>query len=111
MPPRSVEFLPEAEAELARLPVRERVAVHNAIEKLALLGEELGFPHTSAVKGSDAGLRELRPRAGRSAWRALYRRVGETMVVEAIGPEAQANSRGFDKMTHLAAERLDALEG
>lgn len=110
MPPRDVEFLPEAEAELVALPAREVAALLNAVEKLAALGEELGFPHTSAVQGSDASLRELRPRAGRSAWRAIYRRVGETMVVAAVGPEAQANPRGFDRAVRLAAERLDGPE-
>lgn len=47
----------------------------------------LGFHHTSAVQGF-AGLRELRPRAGRSPWRAMYQRVGDVFVIAAIGPEA-----------------------
>src|SRR5215475_7578656 len=43
-------------------------------DEAARLGPILPFPHQSAVRGSN--LRELRPRSGRSAWRALYRHVG-----------------------------------
>ena len=42
-------------------------------------------------------LRELRPRAGRSTWRALYRQAGQVFVVAAVGPEAQADPRGLDR--------------
>jgi DNA-binding XRE family transcriptional regulator len=52
------------------------------------LGPRLPYPHSSAVKGADR-LRELRPRGGRSPWRAFYRQIGEEFVVAAIGPEAQ----------------------
>lgn len=52
------------------------------------------------------GLRELRPRAGRSAYRALYRQVGEVLVVAAVGPEAQSDPRGFNRAVRRAQERL-----
>jgi hypothetical protein len=59
-----------------RLPVTERNAIMNAVAKLVVFGDQLGAPHTSQVKGSELGIRELRPRAGRSpggpctaAWR------------------------------------------
>jgi len=68
-----------------------------------------GYPHTSAVRGAE-GLRELRPRAGRSAYRALYRRVGEVFVVAAVGPEAQSDPRGFDRAVRRAQERLAKVE-
>ena len=48
-----------------------------AVAKLEAFGDQLGAPHTSQVKGSQAGIRELRPRSGRSPWRALYRRVAD----------------------------------
>lgn len=69
----------------------------------------LGYPHTSAVRGAQ-GLRELRPRAGRSAWRALYRQIGQVFVVAAIGPEAQCGPRGFDRAVRRALERLSKVE-
>src|SRR5450756_1884987 len=70
-----VVYLPEAESERLVLPQVERNALIHAVEKLAAFGPQLGYPHTSAVQGF-TGLRELRPRAGRSPWRALYRESG-----------------------------------
>jgi hypothetical protein len=70
----AVVFHPEAEAELAALPLKERVAVMHAVEKLTAVGPALPFPHQSNVKGAE-GLRELRPRGGRSQWRPLYGRL------------------------------------
>jgi hypothetical protein len=75
----SVVYLREAESELGELPPTEQVAIRNAVEKLKALGPELRFPHSSKAMGAD-DLRELRPRAGRCAWRALYRRIGNTFV-------------------------------
>jgi hypothetical protein len=67
-------------------------------------------PHPSDVRGS-TGLRELRPRAGRSLWRGLYQRVGpEVFVVAAIAPEAQADHRGFARAIAAATTRLGELE-
>jgi hypothetical protein len=62
-------------------PVRkaERAALINAGAKLGAFGRTR-YPHTSAVRDADR-LRELRRRAGRSGWRALYRQVGEVFVV------------------------------
>jgi hypothetical protein len=104
-----VVYLPQAEQERAALPKAERAALINADAKLGAYGAQLGYPHTSAVR--DAGsLRELRPRAGRSAWRALYRQVGEVFVVAAIGPESQSDPRGFDRAVRRALQRLAELE-
>lgn len=104
MPPRDLEILPEARAELLALARREVVALQSALAKLAELGEELGYPHTSAVRGE--ALRELRPRRGDSPVRAFYRRIGERLVVGAIGPEAQVDPRGFARAVAAASERL-----
>ena len=104
-----VVYLEGAEQELATLPKLERNAVIRAVEKLETFGPQLGYPHTSAVRGH-AGLRELRPRAGRSPWRALYRRVGEVFVIAGIGPEAESDQRGFDQTARRAGARLDELE-
>lgn len=106
----TVEFVEAAEAELDELPPREIDAMRNALRKLEALGPQLGFPHTSAVQGTDQTLRELRPRGGRSPWRALYRRVGNVMVVAAIGPEAQVDPRGFERAVRRALGRLAAEE-
>jgi phage-related protein len=71
-----VDWDQDAYGEVMRLPTAERREVMNAVAKLEAFGDQLGSPHTSQVKGSRAGIRELRPRSGRSPWRALYRRLG-----------------------------------
>lgn len=99
-----VRFHPAAREELAALPV------DHAVEKLRNDGPALRFPHASNVRGADS-LFELRPRAGRSLWRVFYRRVGETMIVAAIGPEARVDPRGFARTVHAAERRLADIEG
>jgi|SRR5215469_5203075 len=105
----TVAYLPAAEQERAALPKAERAALINADAKLGVYGPQLGYPHTSAVREADR-LRELRPRAGRSSWRVLYRQVGEVFVVAAIGPEAQSDPRGFKRAVRRALVRLGDME-
>lgn len=92
------------------LPAAERAAMQHAFEKLEVYGDQLPFPHSSRVKGAAAPLRELRPRAGRSPWRAFYRRVSDTLVIGAIGPEAHVDPRGFVRAIRAAEARLTRLE-
>jgi hypothetical protein len=99
----------EAEAELEelrRLSVHEHAAMLQAILTLMEIGATLGSPHTSQVKGTK--LRELRPRAGRSPWRAFYRRVGNSLIIGAIGPEAEHDHRGFRAAVDRATARLES---
>jgi hypothetical protein len=56
------------------------------------------------------GLPKADRAAGRSAWQALYRQVGEVFVVAAVGPEAQSDPRGFDRAVRRAQRRLADLE-
>jgi hypothetical protein len=104
-----VELHPAADKEFRALPSGERDAMQNAFEKLEVYGDRLPFPHSSKVMGA-ADLRELRPRAGRSPWRAFYRRIGETLVVGAIGPEAHVDLHGFRRALRAAEERLAQVE-
>jgi phage-related protein len=103
-----LEILGEADQELHELPAREGQAMINALEKLRQLGIDLDWPHSSQVRGSR--LRELRPRQGRSPWRAFYTRSGDLMVVGAIGPEAQHDQRGFDRAVRIAEERIETFQ-
>ena len=105
-----VAYTDEAEAELRALPPAERVAMLAAVEKLQLLGDRLPTPHSSAIKGVGATLRELRPRAGRSRWRAFYRRIGDRLVIGAIGPEATVDPPGFRRPVGAAPKRLEAID-
>lgn len=98
-------MLPEAVTELEALPERERDAMNRALVKLRVLGDGLGYPHTSPVQGTT--LRELRPRQGRSPWRAFFRREPDgTIVVAAIGSEAVHNRRKFNRAVADAEQRL-----
>jgi hypothetical protein len=99
---------PDASVELDAVPTGDRVALDNAIEKLKLHGDRLGAPHTSAIRGVKETLRELRPRSGRSRWRAFYRRVGNRFIIAAIGPEATVNAAGFRRTVSNALQRLSA---
>jgi hypothetical protein len=101
-----VVYHPDAEAERSKTPTKERTAIAHVVEKLEALGPDLPYPHQSAVRGSKGGVRELRPRSGRSPWRPLYRRIGDVFIVLAVGPEAESNRRGFDKAVSAAEERL-----
>ncbi len=110
----AVLWHPTAHIELSAIPdAAERIAIQHAQEKLEAIGWQLGTPHSSAVKGEKVlGLRELRPRAGRSRWRPLYRRVGnETFVVLAVAPEAHLDRKGFDKAIEAARRRIHQLDG
>lgn len=105
----TVLYLPDAAGERRRLPAVEKAALINADRKLQALGPQLPYPHSSAVKGADR-LRELRPRGGRSPWRALYRQVGDAFVVAAVAPEAQVNGRKFEAACRAAERRLSQIE-
>lgn len=103
----TVVYHPLAEHELAGIPAApERAAIAHAVEKLANLGPVLPFPHQSHIEGP---IRELRPRAGRSPWRAFYGRVGDTFVIASIGPEAEVNPSGFRRSVKAATTRLDEI--
>lgn len=104
---------PEAEVECASVQdPAERVAIQHVRDKLEALGPTLSTPHSSAIKGKDgAGLRELRPRGGRSRWRPIYKRVRPGIfVILAIAPEAQIDKRRFDESIRHAKSRLDGLD-
>ena len=102
-------YHPDALYEEQQLPAREREALQRAVEKLIASGPALGYPHTSSVLNGER-LRELRPRAGRSPWRAFYRQLGDVLVIAAIGPEAQVDKHGFRRAVDAAERRLDEIE-
>ena len=112
-PPYEVRWHPEADAERdASWPPGEKVAMFHSVEKLEAVGPRLGHPHSSAVQGEEGGgLRELRPRAGRSRWRPIYRQVtAHVFVIFAVGPEAGIDQAGFDAAVGRAAKRLAQCE-
>jgi hypothetical protein len=103
---------PEADREYRNIQdAKEKVAIEHAIEKLRVDGPALRHPHQSAVMGKGGeGLRELRPRQGRSRWRLIYRRVGTSLfVVLAIAPEAEVDAAGYRRRVRDAKKRLAEL--
>ncbi|MGI9116594.1 MAG: hypothetical protein ACR2JV_03015 [Gaiellales bacterium] len=101
----SPAFKRERAELLAREP-REAVAIAHAVAKLVAEGTRLGHPWTSAVRGSSLpGLRELRPRAGRSRHRVLYRQVPGGFDLLALAPEAQSDRRAFEAAVRRAVDR------
>jgi hypothetical protein len=88
------------------------VAIAHVIEKLEVDGPGLRSPHQSGVMGEEgSGLRELRPRRGRSRWRPLYRRMEEGLfAVLAVGSEAEIDKASYAKAVRLAKQRLMRLE-
>jgi len=92
--------------------VAERVAIAHVIEKLEVDGPALRSPHQSGVIGEEgSGLRELRPRRGRSRWRPIFRRMeARLFAVLAVGPEAEIDGAGYAKAVRLAKQRLKRLE-
>jgi hypothetical protein len=108
-----VAWHPKAVAEKNAIEdAAERVAIAHVIEKLEVDGPALRSPHQSGVKGEEGlGLRELRPRRGRSRWRPLYRRIDEALfAILAVGPETEIDKAGYAKAVRLAKQRLKRLE-
>ncbi len=60
------------------LEAKVQVVLDNQIERIALFGPHLPFPHSSQVEG---GLRELRCRYGTMLYRILYRRSDNLFVL------------------------------
>lgn len=105
-----IRIHPEAEREFYALDARESKAMKNALSKLATFGVELRFPHSSRVMGSDR-LWELRPRAGRSRSRALYRVIGGEVVIGAFAPEFGVDPQAFRRAVARAEARLAEESG
>ena len=108
-----VKWHPAARDEKGAIDdAKERVAIAHVIEKLQVSGPALRSPHQSAVMGEEgSGLRELRPRRGRSRWRPLYRRMdGRLFAILAVGPEAEIDKAGYDRAVRVAKQRLGRLE-
>jgi hypothetical protein len=102
-----VLYVDEAAEERQSLPTQERNAMDRAVDKLEAFGPRLPYPHQSDVRDAPA-LRELRPRAGRSPWRAFYARIGDSFVIGSIGPEAEVDPWGFRRTVRAALGRLEA---
>jgi hypothetical protein len=68
-------------------------------------GVQLGYPYSSALKGSRYALRELRSRTGRGLLRILYAFDPERDAVLLIGGYKKGDDRFYEQMVPLA-ERI-----
>ena len=106
--PHMVIYDPDAVNELVTL-VKSKEAhrsIINAVLKLRELGERLEPPHMKPLQGHAAsGLRELRPKQGRSDWRAIYRRAGSIYVILAV--DRHANFESLVARAQTRAARYD----
>lgn len=105
--PHAVIYDPDAVAEFvsAVKSKEEQKAIVNAVLKLRELGERLEPPHMKPLQGA-AGLRELRPKQGRSDWRAVYCRSGLIYVVVAVD-----RHKNFAAMIERARMRVSRYGG
>ena len=104
---------PKFDAEmigLLRREPRDYRAAERAISRLLRFDDALGFPHSSGVRSSAVrGLRELRPRQGRSRWRPLYVIAGDEVRMIALAPEATHDPVGFHRAVDRAEDRLGVM--
>lgn len=106
---RHPEFAKEMAALLLREP-REHRAATRTIARLLQFGNALGFPDSSSVRSAPVrGIRELRPRRGRSRWRPLYAITENGIYLVALAPEASRDPIGFRRAVDRAAERLGEM--
>jgi phage-related protein len=97
-----------AREEIDAIPDHELGAVMQSLALLSAYAQderELGFPRSSAVAPH---LRELRPSAGHSPWRAFYGRINDTIWVVGIGNKRRR--RAFQQAIERATQRLRALK-
>jgi hypothetical protein len=56
----------------AELDEKDSDSVYQAVARLEVFGVTLGYPHSSAIKGSSIAMRELRVQSGGKPLRILY---------------------------------------
>ena len=84
------------------LPARHRAKVTQVIERLELFGPRLGFPDSSAVKGT--AFRELRTRFAGQQYRILYLQDGDVFVL--FGGFHKTSDRDLDRAVRDAEKYL-----
>lgn len=94
----------EFEAWYLGLDEAGQEAVDAVVEKLGVAGVRLPFPHSSAIEGADAALRELRPKAGRSPLRIFYAFDPRRDAVLLLGGDKSSNPKFYKRMTKRAKE-------
>jgi hypothetical protein len=97
------EFLEWYEA----LTVEEQESIRPAVTMLGAAGATLGYPQSSAVKGSKFAMRELRVQHAGRPYRILYAFDPARQAVLLIGGDKTGDERWYEKAIR-AADRLFA---
>src|SRR5207237_2537316 len=92
------------EAWYLSLDENQTRAVNRSVELLSAAGLQLGFPHSSAIKGANAALRELRAHSGSTMLRIFYAFDRERDAVLLIGGDKTGDDRFYERMIPLAEQ-------
>ncbi len=85
------------------LDEQDNAAVTRVVDLLEAQGLALGFPHSSAIKGSKHALRELRVQSGGKALRVFYAFDPRRQAVVIIGGDKTGlGDRFYDQMVPTA---------
>lgn len=104
----AVVYQDDAVAELNSIKSKQdRKKILTIVSLLKGANGKLTEPHVKKVQGATK-LFELRPGGGKTLWRPLYARIAGSLVILAIGPEAQADQSGFDSAVSRAQRRAKA---
>ncbi|BDB19173.1 toxin RelE [Pseudomonas sp. CYM-20-01] len=90
------------------LGAKEQVSVSASVDLLVLLGPGLGFPHSSAIKGSRHGnLRELRIQHAGRPFRVLYAFDPRRCALLLIGGDKTGQHRWYEEHVPMAEKLYD----
>lgn len=103
--PTEVVFTDEFGAWFASLSENEQNRVYCSVGLLEARGVALGFPHSSAIRGSALALRELRTQAEGDPLRTLYAFDPSRNAVLLIGGDKTGDDRFYERLIQRA-ERI-----
>jgi hypothetical protein len=103
----------EFDAWFQGLDAQDTRAVTRTVDQLEIMGVSLGYPLSSAIKGSKIALRELRIRAGKQI-RVFYVFDVERQAVLLIGGDKVGDDRFYEVMISrsekILADYLSSLK-
>lgn len=97
----------EFEQWIEALSHREQKSVLQVVKILEQVGIALGEPYSSALKGTNYPLRELRPKRGRSPLRIIYAFDPRREALLLLGGDKGADKRFYERATPRAEQLWD----
>ena len=90
------------------LSLQEARAVQRKVQMLEEKGVTLDHPHSSALRGSRHGLRELRVQAGGHPLRVIYAFDRERAAILLLGGDKTGDDRFYEQIVPQADDLFDA---